>query len=154
MPPIRFAAMINVSRQISRLSIALLSCTIFFSYNSAAQDSGSKRTSRLAPSLTITCNRNHLTSWTGEVTLYRRESNFTLLEISTDENTVERITLGHEGKADASSHYLLSGEKFMPKDWAAIEYSPGVLNNGMRVTVWICEDGKTSPVVDWKPPRD
>jgi hypothetical protein len=141
-----------VFRLTSRLLIAMF-CAVFLSCAAVAQDSGARRMSRLAPPPTITCNRNQLTSWTGVITGYRRESDRTWLEISTDEKTVERTTLGHEGQANASSRYLLWNKPFLTKDWAVIEQSPGVLKNGMRATVWVCEDGKTPPIVDWQPPR-
>lgn len=137
-------------RHPSRLLITML-CGIFLSCGTAAQDSGASRMSRLAPPPTITCDRNHLTSWTGVITGYRRESDRTWLEISTDEKTVERTTLRYEGQTDASRHYRMWNEPFMAKDWAVIEQSPGVLNKGMRATVWVCEDGVTPPVVDWQP---
>ena len=137
-------------RQAVPLSIAMLSA-IFLSCATEAQDSGARRMSRLAPPPTITCDRNHLTSWTGVITGYQRAPDRTRLEISTDENTVERTTLSHEGQADASPRYQLWGKPFMPKDWAVIEQSPGVISKGMRATVWVCADGVTPPVVDWHP---
>lgn len=142
-----------VSRLTRRLLIAMF-CAVLLSCAAVAQDSGARRMSRLAPPPTITCDRNHLTSWTGVITGYRRESDRTWLEISTDENTVERTTLGHDGRADASRRYLMRGEPFKAQDWAVIEQSAGVLKKGMRATVWICEDGVTPPIVDWQPPRN
>jgi len=107
---------------------------------------------RLAPSPSVTCDRNQLTSWTGVVSGYRRDSDSTWLRISTDEDTVEETTLDHPDQPDASAHFKLWGEPFQETDWPVIEETPGVLHPGMRATAWICEDGKTPPVIDWQPP--
>lgn len=125
-----------------------LSCTTF------AQDTGDRRMGRLAPPASISCDRNQLTSWTGEVSGYGRGKESSWLEISTDEDTVEHTSIEHEGSADSSTHYLLWGEPFSSSDWPAIETSPGKLVKGMRATAWICMDGKTSPVINWRPRRD
>jgi hypothetical protein len=109
---------------------------------------------RLRPPATLACDRNHLTSFTGEVSGYRREADQTWLEISTDEDTVEAITVAHAGQADASAHYLLQGNAFGAGDWARIEAAPGKLIADMRATAWVCDDGVTPPVIDWQPPGD
>ena len=53
----------------------------------AETDAG--RSGRLRPPTTLACDRNHLTSYTGAVSGYRREADQTWLEISTDEDTVD-----------------------------------------------------------------
>lgn len=134
--------------------ITVLLVGIFLSCTTLAQDTGGRRGGRIAPPAVITCDRNQLTSWTGEVTGYRRDEKASWLEISTDENTVEETTIDHDGSTDTSAHYLLWGEPFTQADWTAIESAPGQLIEGMRATAWICLDGKTSPVIDWQPHRD
>jgi len=109
---------------------------------------------RLAPLPAVTCDRNQLTSWFGVVSGYRRESASTWLQISTDYDTVEEVTLTHPHQPDAAGFYRLWGEPFQEHDWSAIEQTPGVLVAGMRATAWICEDGQTPPLIDWQPARD
>lgn len=108
---------------------------------------------RIRPPAAVTCERHHLTSWSGLVSGYRRESAETWLQISTDDGTVEATTIAHGDQPDASAHFLLWGETFSAKDFSNIESSPGVLEKGMRAVAWICDDGTTAPVVDWQPPR-
>jgi hypothetical protein len=100
----------------------------------------------------LACDRNHLTSWRGVVSGYRRGEQETWLEISTDDDTVEATTLAHPDAADASGFYLFNGQPFTAADWDAIESAPGTLRQGMRATAWICDDGVTAPVIDWQPP--
>jgi len=134
--------------------LTALFAVIFWSGTTLAQDTGGRRGGRLAPPAEISCDRNQLTSWTGEVSGYRRQEKSTWLEISTDEQTVEQTTIEHDGALDASAHYLLWSEPFTQADWPAIETAPGKLINAMRATAWICLDGRTPPVIDWQPSRD
>lgn len=127
---------------------------IFLSCNSPAGDGGGQGAGRLAPPHGLACDRNHLTSWTGKVTGYHRDEQSIWIEISTDENTVEETTIRHKGFQDASTHFLLWGEPFKHPDWTAIEATPGNLIAGMRATVWVCSDGKTPAVIDWRPDRN
>ena len=115
-----------------------------------AADTG--RAGRLRPPASLACDRNHLTSYTGAVSGYRREADRTWLEISTDEDTVEAVTVEHAGQPDASAHYLLYGQAFTGNDWTAIEATKGKLIDDMRATAWVCDDGVTAPVIDWQPP--
>lgn len=100
----------------------------------------------------LACDPNHLTSWRGVVSGYRRGEHETWLQISTDYDTVESTTLEHSDAADASGFYLFNGQPFTAADWSAIESAPGVLREGMRATAWVCDDGVTPPVIDWQPP--
>ena len=100
----------------------------------------------------LACDRNHLTSWRGLVSGYRRGAHETWLQISTDDDTVESTTLVHADAADAAAFYRLDGRPFTAADWGAIDSAPGTLRAGMRATAWICEDGVTPPVIDWQPP--
>jgi len=133
---------------------ALLLSGIILSCNSPAQDTGGQHDGRLAPPPHVTCDRNNLTSWTGKVTGYQRDEQSIWIEINTDENTVEETTIDHKGFQDASSHFLLWGEPFKRTDWTAIEATPGNLIDGMRATIWVCSDGRTPAVIDWRPDRN
>jgi len=131
------------------LAIGLLGCTAI-----GAQEPAMRSAGRIRPPATLTCDINHVTSWSGVVTGYRRESESTWLQISTDADTVEQTTIEHVGQPDASAHYLLWQAPFTANDWPKIEKSEGVLIEGMRAIAWICDDGKTAPVIDWQPARD
>ena len=131
------------------LAIGLLGCSSISAEEPAMRSAG-----RLRPPASLTCDLNHVTSWSGLVTGYRREDESTWLQISTDEDTVEETTITHAGQPDASAHYLLWQEPFTAKDWPKIEKEKGVLIEGMRAIAWICDDGKTAPVIDWQPHQD
>ncbi len=106
------------------------------------------RAVRIMPPAGLPCDRNHLTSYSGEVSSYRRLPERTELSIRTWSDALEPIVLSHPG-ADITSRYLLFGAPFAAADWARIESSPGVLRPGTRATAWVCDDGKS--VVDWRP---
>ena len=120
----------------------------------AQSDAPAQSSGRLRPSPALACDRNNLTSYSGVVSGYRREKDSTWIEISTDEDTVEGVTVPHDGKGGASSHYWLWGAPFTAADTTRIEKSPGVLVDGIRAVAWVCDDGKTPPVIDWQPIRD
>ena len=109
---------------------------------------------RLRPSPALACDRNHLTSYSGVVSGYRRDKDSTWIQINTDEDTVEPVTVAHDGNVDAAAHYQLWGAPFSAGDYGRIETSTGVLFDGMRAIAWVCDDGSTAPVIDWQPKRD
>jgi hypothetical protein len=105
------------------------------------------------PSEYITCPRDHLTSYTGLVTGYRRENGRTSLTIRTDWDTTERVELKHPGTDDPSRWFLLRGRPFTPDDWKEIEVERGRLKPKMRASAWVCDDG-TNAILDWDRPRE
>jgi hypothetical protein len=68
----------------------------------------------------------------------------------TDEATTESFTLNFRRAEDAAKWFLLRGEEFKQSDWALIELRRSRLRQGMRATVWVCDD-RTTPIVDWRP---
>ena len=100
---------------------------------------------------TLPCDRNHLTSWRGLVTGYRRSGDHTWLQISTEDDTVEDTTLDVPAPPAVPSTYRINGVAFTAGDWARIEAADGSLREGMRATAWVCEDGVTPTVIDWLP---
>jgi hypothetical protein len=100
---------------------------------------------RLRPPAFVTCDRNHLTSFTGRVVTLSRDSETTKLRLDTDERTQEQFTLRHPG-ADASAWFYASGKPFAPGDWATL-LPAGKLRPGTRVTIWVC-DNEPNPKVD------
>jgi hypothetical protein len=109
--------------------------------------------SRDRPSKYVSCPRDHLTSYTGLVTEYRRENGRTTLTIRTDWDTTERVELKHPGTDDPSRWFLLRGRPFTPDDWKEVEVERGRLKPKLRATAWVCDDG-TNAIVDWDRPRE
>ncbi len=107
---------------------------------------------RVAPPSPLGCNRNHLTSFIGKVISYRRQPQKISLRVRTDDATTENFVLEFDKVEDAMRHFLLRAETFKASDWSAIEVSSGKLRPGMRVIVWVCDDG-SKPVFDWRPPE-
>ena len=105
---------------------------------------------RIRPPGGITCDRNHLTSFTGRILAYQRRPGRVALRMRTDEATNESFTLRFGKSQDASRWFLMNGEPFKHGDWAIIERSRYRLRSKMRATVWVCDDGST-PIIDWRP---
>ncbi len=63
---------------------------------------------RLRPPAFVTCDRNHLTSFTGKVVSLERNRASTTIRIETDESTKETFTLRHPG-ADATAWFHAGG---------------------------------------------
>ena len=107
---------------------------------------------RVAPPTALGCDRNHLTSFIGKVISYRRQPQKLSLRVRTDDATTESFVLEFDKVEEATRHFLLRAETFKASDWSAIEVSSGKLRPGMRVIVWVCDDG-SKPVFDWRPPE-
>lgn len=105
---------------------------------------------RIRPPDGIRCDDNHLTSFTGRILSYKRTPGRVFLRMRTDEETTESFTLRFRKREDAAKWFLLMGEEFKQSDWSLIERSRYRLRQGMRATVWVCDDG-TTPIVDWRP---
>lgn len=103
---------------------------------------------RLAPPDAVKCDRNQLTSYAGKARTYRRGQGKTTIVIDTSANTVETVTLRHNGD-DASPSYLIEGKPFTKADWKRIETKKGVLRDDVSLVAWVCTNGAT--VVDWRP---
>lgn len=114
-------------------------------------DAQARQPGRLAPPPTVACPRDHLTSYTGQVTQWSRTPDQTTLTIDTDWDTRETVTLKHPGEPDARRFFLLDARPFTAADWTTIERAPGALHDGMRATAWVCDEGH-QPIVDWQPP--
>src|SRR5687767_13047874 len=105
---------------------------------------------RIRPPDSITCDHNHLTSFTGKLLGYKRGPGRVSLRMRTDEATTESFTLRFRKAQDASRWFLMNGEAFKPDDWKLIERGKYRLRPKMRATVWVCDDGSI-PIVDWRP---
>jgi hypothetical protein len=99
---------------------------------------------RYMPPPAVECDRNNLTSHTGEVTRYSRKGGRIVLTLNTDADTVETVSLRPGDKV------LLNAQPISEEDWKKVEEKEGTVRRGMRATVWICRGGR--PVLDWQPP--
>lgn len=99
---------------------------------------------RFMPPAAVTCDRDQLTSYTGEVAKYYRKAGYIKLTIKTDEGTRETVELR------MWDTLLLNAEPMKADEWPKVEQREGKLKAGMRATAWICTGGK--PVLDWQPP--
>jgi hypothetical protein len=107
---------------------------------------------RLIPPAQLKCDRNDLTSYDGQVLVYRRRKGSTFLRMRTNFDTTENVTIRHRATNDPSQFYLINGEAFTKADWRRIEKRSGVLRSGMRANVWVCRGNPSiQPVVDWRP---
>jgi hypothetical protein len=136
-----------------RLLRPFLVCGVLLAAALAAPLATSAEGGRLRPPAALACERNQLTSYSGRVSGYKPARESTWIQISTDEDSLEALTIKHPGQADASAHYLLHGQAFHPADRAKIEKRPGKLVAGTRAVAWVCLDGKTAPLIDWQPPQ-
>ena len=107
--------------------------------------------SRLRPPAVLHCDRNQLTSYTGALSAYTRSRDATRIGIHTDEGTDEAVLLAHPG-ADPVAAFLADGRAFEKDDVSKLESAPGVSRPGLRLTAWVCLDGRTPPVIDWQFP--
>ena len=101
---------------------------------------------RVRPAVGLGCDRNELTSFTGEAVRYSRNQQRITITIHTDADTTESFEL----KQPARVRY--QGEEFGQKEWSKVESSPGKLRPGTRATVWVCEGGPKT--LDWEPPKE
>jgi hypothetical protein len=75
-----------------------------------------------------------------------------VIQLHTDAQTTEELTLHHPEGADLIQWFLLRGKEFQSEDWALIESAHNHLWANMRAIVWVCDDG-SNPVIDWRPPE-
>lgn len=107
---------------------------------------------RVRPPAELSCPRDLLTLYAGQVQRYQRGKDHTRLVIRTDWDTTETVTLAHPGSDDPAAWFMIDGQAFTAPDWARIESRPGHLRPGMRVSAWVCKDGRNA-TLDWAPPR-
>jgi hypothetical protein len=100
---------------------------------------------RYMPPPAVACDRNHLTSYTGEVTRYSRKGHNIRLTLNTDAGTTETVSFKSGDKI------LINADEMKEADWKYVEEREGKLRAGMRATAWICQGGR--PVLDWQPPQ-
>lgn len=107
------------------LLIALPACAD--GRRAAAEDS-----SRLAAPDDYPCDRDALTSYTGRLQAIETVGGGTILVIVTDWDTVERVSVPGE---------------------STLSIPENAIEDGVRLTAWVCDDPATPPRIDWEPPR-
>lgn len=120
---------------------------VFYVVLLSSAPAGAQR--RLRPPDGLTCDDNHLTSFTGRILSYRRSAGRVRLRMRTDEATTESFSLNFPRTEDASRWFLMNSQPFKPGDWKLIERSRARLRPNVRATVWVCDDNST-PIVDWR----
>ena len=106
---------------------------------------------RLAVPDYVDCERNALTSWSGEVTDYLRAEGRIRLEMATDFDTKERLDLNLVDQDRLLSRLRIKGRTFKPSDWPLIEDANGNIQQGIRATIWICAEQEVLPIINWQP---
>ncbi|MEO7246441.1 MAG: hypothetical protein ABIX12_15010 [Rubrivivax sp.] len=106
---------------------------------------------RLAAPSGLACPRDRLTSFSGEVIGYDRVPGSLKLRIRSDDAHTTTIRLAPVDDDAARASFRIGGRPFETGDWASIELARSALRPPMRVIAWICEDGRTPPVIDWRP---
>ena len=144
--------MTHAHRSVLALCLALGVAALAHGSVSAQQRQAAPGTAAGASAGTFSCDRNHLTVYTGAVTRYRRATGQTSLRIRTDEDTTESVSLKHPGTDDPSPMFRMRGEPFTAQDWRTIELKKGTLRAGTRASAWVCDDGQV--MVDWQAPRE
>ena len=97
----------------------------------------------------VQCDRNHLTSWTGQVEHYSRTSGNTTFTIKTQESTVEKLSINKSTETELQSLYYLNGKAFNNSNWADIELNTQQIKEKVKVTVWVCLENSETYMVDW-----
>lgn len=100
---------------------------------------------RFMPPDAAGCDRDHLTSYIGEVKRYSRDASGIRITLKTDDGTVENVRI------EPGDKILLHGEQMEETDWRKVADKAGKLKAGMRAIAWICRRGR--PVLDWRPPQ-
>ncbi|WP_444946240.1 hypothetical protein ACJJIP_03645 [Microbulbifer sp. VTAC004] len=109
---------------------------------------------RLAVPGYVTCDRNQLTSWQGEVTKLVREGNSIKVWISTDYDTKESLVLTMPGWKALLGQFRLQGKEFLASDWGKVTDPQAGLRPGVRAVIWLCENKAYPAVINWQPPPE
>lgn len=105
---------------------------------------------RIATPSWIPCDRSEVNGYIGRVIRYERREQETEIEIHTDWDTTEVVTLRHAPGA-AASHFRIDTDPFREQDWQAIEQERGRLRPNVRVQAWVCQTAGNPTVIDWRP---
>jgi hypothetical protein len=101
----------------------------------------------------VSCDRDQLTSWTGQVVAYNHHDIKTQITLDTDDGTTESLTLELSQADTLMAQYYVHGKHFTPSDWVKIEDEDLHILPNIRATVWLCHDTSILPIINWLPPR-
>ncbi|MBY6190695.1 hypothetical protein KUV22_09740 [Microbulbifer agarilyticus] len=107
---------------------------------------------RLAVPEYVTCDRNQLTSWQGEITRVTRQGNGIDLAIATDYGTSESLTMTGASWEEVLAQFRLAGRPFRADDWDRLFDTEGNHQPGLRAIVWLCQAADQQPIVNWQLP--
>ena len=131
-------------------ALFVLSLTFGALCSASPRNTAGSLAQRVRPPASLSCSRDHLTSFQWRVFQFTRGTQEVSLVVRTDEETTERFLVRWSPSEKAETWMLLRGEAFTVEDWNQIESAPGTLRADTRVIVWVCDDGP-KPVIDWRP---
>lgn len=129
-------------RKVSLL-VSFVCCPLLFVSTLWVAEASAK--GRLRPPSSFACDSNHITSWTGVLTLYWRDRLQLGFTIDTDDGTQESLILPY-----SQSHFLINGETFVYADWSRVESAVGILKPMTRAHIWLCENNGNGVLIDWQ----
>ena len=114
---------------------------------------GQRSAGRVMPPPELVCDRNDLTSYNGALTAYTPHSDFTLIEIATEWDTIEAVRVPHSAEHEIEAAFTIYGEAFKPEHWVKLGALDGsrLPAKGTQLIAWVCLDGETPPIIDWRP---
>ena len=98
----------------------------------------------------LPCDRSDVNGYMGQVVRYTRSDREIAIEIHTDWDTTENVTLRFQ-PGEAESHLRLVAEPFRASDWPRIESAPGAILPGTRVQAWVCNTPGNPTILDFRP---
>lgn len=98
----------------------------------------------------LPCDRSDVNGYIGRVIRYERRAHELVIEIHTDWDTTEVVTLD-QGPSRVAEHFRIDGEPFRESDWSRIEQSEGKVIPNTRVRAWVCQAPGNPTVIDWRP---
>ena len=102
----------------------------------------------------LTCPRDFVTSWTGEVYDYKRQDASIQFKIATDADTTESLSLTMANLLQLENQFFYQNRPFKPDLWPVLEEAPGKLAMPRKATVWVCLKDDIKPVINWiAPPK-
>ncbi|WP_444936506.1 hypothetical protein ACJJIW_01320 [Microbulbifer sp. JMSA004] len=107
---------------------------------------------RLAVPNYVTCDRNELTSWQGQITKIELEQDGVKVWIATDDGTNEVLNLTMPNWKGVLGQFRLRDKSFHASDWGSLFDTDGKLKAGVRAVIWLCNTEGVSPVINWQLP--
>ena len=107
--------------------------------------------SRIAPPEILQCDRNKLTSYQGKVSAFEfRGASALELTIETDWGSEESFAVEAECPAALAARMLRDGQLLTADEWDGLQSGAAELSPDTYAIAWVCEDGVTPTVIDWR----